>query len=412
MRAIFINRFYWPDEPATAQLLTDLAEALAARQLAVVVITSHPASPAVPAEETRRGVRILRVRGSRWAGRLGLVGKAADYGSFYVAALWRLALTAQRGDLVVAMTDPPLLGVGAWAIAGLRRTRLVHWAQDIYPELAIELAGQRWLRVLRPLRNLAWRRADRCVTLGADMAAVFAEAGVSGDKLSVAPNWAPAGLTPQPARSADALRTAWGLTDKFVVAYSGNLGRVHDLTPVLAVAEALREEPRIAFVFIGAGAQRGALQADASRRGLSNIQFRPAQPRTHLAAALALGDVHLVTLLPGCARYVFPSKLAGVAAVGRPVVFIGPRDSEIARLVTAPQRAFGYAFDRADTAAIAAALRTLAHDPAACTRLGSAAAGFAAGTGTAASAAARWHAWLAPCELAAPALPPLNSASP
>ena len=69
MRALFLNRFYWPDEPATAQLLTDLAEALAARQVTVVVITSHPDNPAVPAEETRRGVHILRVRGSRWAGR-------------------------------------------------------------------------------------------------------------------------------------------------------------------------------------------------------------------------------------------------------------------------------------------------------------------------------------------------------
>ena len=111
MRALFLNRFYWPDEPATAQLLTDLAEALAARPLAVVVITSHPGGPAVPAEETRRGVRILRVRGSRWALRLGLIGKAADYGSFYLAALWRLLLTARRGDTVVAMTDPPLLGL-------------------------------------------------------------------------------------------------------------------------------------------------------------------------------------------------------------------------------------------------------------------------------------------------------------
>jgi glycosyltransferase involved in cell wall biosynthesis len=243
-------------------------------------------------------------------------------------------------------------------------------------------------------------------------ATVFAAAGVAGDHLFIAPNWAPAGLTQQPAHAADALRSAWGLTDKFVVAYSGNLGRVHDLTPVLAVAEALRDEPRIGFVFIGAGAQRAALQTEAARRGLTNVQFRPPQPRLQLAAALALGDVHLVTLLPGCERYVFPSKLAGVAAVGRPVVFIGPRDSELARLVTAPHREFGYAFERADTTAIAAALRTLAHDAAACTRLGAAAAGFAAATGTAATAAARWHAWLAPGAPAVPGPRPPTSASP
>lgn len=412
MRAIFLNRFYWPDEPATAQLLTDLAEALAARNLPVIVITSHPGGPAVPADETRQGVRILRVRGSRWAARLGLLGKTADCGSFYLAALWRLAVTARRGDTVVAMTDPPLLGLGAWVIAGLRQTRLVHWAQDIYPELAVELAGQRWLRCLRPLRNLAWRRADRCVTLGSDMAAVLAEAGVPGEKISVAPNWAPTGPTPQSAHAAHALRAAWGLTGKFVVAYCGNLGRVHDLAPVLAVAQALRDEPRILFLFVGAGAQRATLRADAARLGLANVQFRPPQPRAQLAATLALGDAHLVTLLPGCERYVFPSKLAGVAAIGRPVVFIGPPGSEIARLITAPHHAFGYAFQRTATAAIAAALRALAADHALSTRLGATAAEFAAAIGGPAPAARRWHAWLAPGELAAPAHPPLNPVSP
>ncbi len=403
MRAIFLNRFYWPDEPATAQLLTDLAEALAARGLSVVVITSHPGSPDVPAAETHQGVRILRVRGSRWAARLGLVGKAVAYGSFFLGALWRLFLTTRRGDTIVAMTDPPLLGVGAWVVAGLCRTRLVHWAQDIYPELAIELSGQPWLQGLRPLRNLAWRRADRCVTLGSDMAGVFAEAGVAREKISVAPNWAPAGLTPHPAHTAAALRAAWGLTGKFVVAYSGNLGRVHDLSPVLAVAEALRAEPAIAFVFIGTGAQRAALETAASRLRLTNVQFRPPQPRAQLAAALALGDLHLVTLLPGCERYVFPSKLAGVAAIGRPVVFIGPLDSEIARLVTAPHREFGYAFDRTAIAAIAGAIQALSLDTAAHTRLSSAAAEFAATLARPATAATRWLAWLDAGRLAPPA---------
>ncbi|MCX6954317.1 MAG: glycosyltransferase family 4 protein, partial [Verrucomicrobia bacterium] len=351
MRTLFLNRFYWPDEPATAQLLTDLAESLAARGHEVVVIASHPGRPEVPATETRRGVRIVRVRGTRWA-RSGLVGKAVDYASFYVGALWRLLLTARHGDAVVALTDPPLLGVGVWLVTALRGARLFHWAQDIYPELAIELAGQRWLGLLRPLRDLAWRRAERCITLGADMAAIVAAAGVPAAKISLAPNWAPAGLAPQPAGAGDALRRDWGLVGKFVIAYSGNLGRVHDLDPVLAVAAELRADPRIVFLFVGGGARRAALETEAARLGLTNVQFRPAQPRAQLASALALGDVHLVTLLPGRERYVFPSKLYGIAAVGRPVVFIGPRGCELGRLVATPPHHFGRSFDRSEIGAI------------------------------------------------------------
>lgn len=395
MRFVFLNRFYWPDEPATAQLLTDLAEELARRGHAVVVITSHPGSSRVPREETHRGIRILRVRTPR---KLlpGVAGKALAYLTFFIGALWRALWSVRGGDALVALTDPPLIGVGAWLVGGLRGARLVHWAQDIYPEIAITLAGQRWLRVLIPLRNLAWRRADVCFTLGSDMASVLEHAGVPPCRLHLAPNWAPAGLAPQPAAVAAPLRAAWGLTGKFVVAYSGNLGRVHDLMPVLAVAAELRNDPDIAFVFIGQGAQRCALVAGAAQLGLTNVHFHPAQPRADLAATLAVGDVHLVTLLPGCETLVFPSKLYGIAAVARPVVVIAPAGCELARLVTTQD--FGRAFTRDQPAAIAAALCVLQADPALCARLGQAAARFAGINGHQA-AADRWETALADCPL-------------
>ncbi len=392
MRIIFINRFYWPDEPATAQLLTDLAEALAAAGHDVTVIASRPGDARVPRHETHRGVHIERVPSSR-ASHPGLAHKAADFATFHLGAMWRLFRLARRGETIIALTDPPLIGVGAWFVAALRGARLFHWVQDIYPELAIALADQGWLAVLRPLRNLAWRRADGCVTLGTDMAAVLSAAGVTAGKITVIPNWPPAGLTPQPPSAAAALRTTWRLQEKFVVAYSGNLGRVHDLDPVLALAAALRDDERIAFVFIGGGAQRLALEAEAARCHLGNVHFYPSQPRAQLASALALGDVHLVTLRPGCERYVFPSKLYGVAAVGRPVIVIGPRDSELARLVTAHD--FGRAFDRTEIDGLAAEIRALAGQPAECARRGAAAAQFARTHGGAPEAAARWQSLLA-----------------
>jgi len=177
-------------------------------------------------------------------------------------------------------------------------------------------------------------------------------------------------------------------------AYSGNLGRVHDLEPVLAIADALRTEPRFVFVFVGGGAQRQALEDVAVSRGLTNVQFRPAQPRARLAESLALGDAHLVTLLPGCERYVFPSKLYGIAAVGRPVVFIGPRDCELARLVTG--RDLGVAHERSQTTAIASSLRALADDPTRRARHAAAAQKFSAESGGADAAAARWDALFLP----------------
>ncbi|MDB6170430.1 MAG: hypothetical protein JWM88_3294 [Verrucomicrobia bacterium] len=355
-KIVFLNRFYWPEEPATAQLLADLAEELAGRGWRVRVIASHSGAAGIPAQETRHGVEIRRVRGTRWAGS-GVAGKAADFATFSLGALWALMLSVRRGDRVVALTDPPLLGIGAWVVARLRGARMFHWIQDIYPEIAVALTGHRWLIATRPWRNLAWRRADGCVTLGSDMASVLHEEGVREEKITVSANWAPAGLVTPGAAESGPLRAAWNLEGRFVVAYSGNLGRVHDLEPILEVAALLRNEPRVSFVFIGSGAQRDRLRALAEAKQLTNVGFHDAQPRRDLARTLALADLHLVTLLPGCERLVFPSKLYGIAAVGRPVIFVGPKESALARLVE--REGFGRAFGRTETSQIAEAIRSL-----------------------------------------------------
>jgi glycosyltransferase involved in cell wall biosynthesis len=382
VRIICLNRFYWPDETATAQLLTDLATGLAARGHSVTVIASRPVDSLTPSVETKAGVLIMRVGGTRW-GRRRLSGRAVDFATFLVAACWRLARTAQRGDVIIAMTDPPLLGVVVWPIARLKGARCVHWVQDIYPEVATALSGSPLIHVLgailRPLRNFTWRRSAGCVALGEDMAGFIRQMGVPSGTISVIPNWAPEGLEEQSAAAGAALRHTWGLQDKFVVAYSGNLGRVHDLDPVLALAGVLKDAARIAFVFVGGGAQRAALEQRATALGLANVHFQPAQPRQRLAETLAVGDIHLVTLHSGCAAFVFPSKLYGIAAVGRPMIFIGPRDCEPARIVTGQN--LGFAFTRDEVDAMANALRQLAADPGRQAAAGRAAAAFSRSEG-------------------------------
>jgi colanic acid biosynthesis glycosyl transferase WcaI len=358
-RLFFVNRFYWPDEPATAQLLTDLAEALAARGHAVTVITSHPREPGCPVLEKHNGVEILRIRGSR-LGHRNLVGRLIDFLSFSAGALRMLSARVKTGDSVVLMTDPPLLGCTATSVAWKRGAHVIHWIQDIYPEIATAVSGRKLPLLFRAWRNRTWRRADRCVVLGNDMARFVAACGVMTDKILVSPNWAPTGLAPWTELTHSGLRAEWGLEGKFIVGYSGNLGRVHDLDPVLAIAEALRNEPGIAFVFIGDGAQKPRLQSAVAAQQLTNVFFKPAQPRYRLGEVLSLPDLHLVTLRTGCEQLVFPSKLYGITAVGRPVLFIGPPRSEMAMLVKS--EGIGLTASREESEAAAAAIRLLRAD--------------------------------------------------
>jgi glycosyltransferase involved in cell wall biosynthesis len=392
-RLIFINRSFWPEETATAQLLTDLTGALAGRGCEVTVIASRPPTAVAEGAGAPPGVHREQIRSPR-TDRGGLAGKALELATFWWGALARLTRVLRRGDTIVVLTDPPLLDVPVAWLARARGARCFHWVQDIYPEIAIAVSGRRALRWLRPARNAGWRRAEACVVLSQEMAAVVARAGVPARRIRVIPNWAPAGLAPAPPEEIAALRDEWGVGHAFVVAYSGNLGRVHAVESVLQAAEALRSHPRIVFLFVGGGARRAQLAKAAARRGLTQVQFRPHQPRSRLAAVLGAADLHLVTLRPGCESYVFPSKLYGAAAVGRPVVFIGPVACEAARMVAAG--GWGLAFAPTDGPALARALADLSDDPAACGRLGRAALAFAAANGGVAAGVSAWAELLLP----------------
>lgn len=363
-RVVFLNRVYWPSTAATAQLLADLAEGLAARGREVHVIAAGEG----PARHN--GVTIHRTGGSERHG--GLLSRAINYGRYRRAAQRQLATLLQPGDVVVAMTDPPMLGAAITPVATARGVRVIHWIQDIYPEIVSAHFGPLFAPPLWPLRlrrDASWQTAARCVTLGEDMAQAVAARGVPADRMAIVPNWAPRELhIPALAEAIATRRADWGVMGKFVVAYSGNLGRVHEFAAILDAAGHLRLRPDIVFLFIGSGARFEEVRSAAKARGLANVRLLPPVPRAQLAPALAAADVHLVTLKPEFARLVYPSKLAGVLAAGRPVLFVGPVDGEIARLLERETR--GAAFAPADGAGLAAAIVRWQADPTRCQQSG------------------------------------------
>ena len=346
-RLIFVNRVYWPATAATAQLLTDLAESLAARGWPVHIICAGQASGA------HQGVIIHRTGADHQLG--GLCSRVRRYGDFNRRAEQQLATLAGPNDIVVLMTDPPLLGAHLTDLALRRGARVIHWIQDIYPEIITAHLGQltAWpLWPWRVKRNAAWQAAQGSVTLSASMVATIAAAAPTIAP-AIIPNWAPRELQVPPAAEAIATcRAKWGLADKCIVAYSGNLGRVHEFKTILAAAARLKNQPEIAFLFIGSGAHFDGLRSAATARQLTNISFLPPVSRENLAVALAATDIQLVTLNPAFTNLVYPSKLAGALAAERPVLFVGPARGEIAQLLTAED--CGRAVSPGDDEALAA----------------------------------------------------------
>src|SRR5882672_3496238 len=140
------------------------------------------------------------------------------------------------------------------------------------------------------------------------------------------------------------------------------MGRAHQLDCLIEAATLLRDEPTIAFLLVGDGPQRAALERAGRERGLANLQFRPYQPRSALRSSLTLPDVHAVSLNERLEGLMVPSKFVGVIALGKPVLWLGAEDGEVGALLRASQA--GIVIPAGNPAALAAAIRALARDPA------------------------------------------------
>lgn len=376
VRIHFINRYYRPDHSATAQILTGVAESLASRGHEVRVVTSRQyidePRAGLPIAETLDGVQIRRMRTPHF-GRGWILGRLLDYLGFYIGAAWRILVDARKGDVVVAKTDPPLLGVVLGPLATLRGALTVNWLQDVYPEVARRLGVLPMTRpiwgLLKHLRNRSLRHAAANVVIGRSMRALLTRRGIPTSKLTHIPNFSADMVHHVMPDPENPLRRQLGVApEDFVVAYSGNLGRAHPLESWLQAAKALRDHPRIHHLCIGGGAGRPALEQAVAEAELPRWHFLNYQPRERLSESLGAANMHLVMLNPLLEGLILPSKIYGVLACGRPCLYIGSEHSEIAALLC--ESACGETAAPADAAATAATIRAWADNRAHCEQMG------------------------------------------
>lgn len=339
-KLIFVNRYFYPDHSATSQLLTDLGlyltEHIGDREIHIVTSRQLYQDPNVELEqqELHQGIHIHRVYSTRF-GRGKLLGRSLDYLTFYLSSLFYLIFNVSKEDQVIAKTDPPLISVIAAIATRLRGAEQINWMQDMFPEIAtaLDISIPSFVtRLVTGARNWSLRVAKTNVVLGSKMADKLVENGISRDAIRIIDNWTVSDSITPVDRSDNRLAADWGLQESFVVEYSGNMGRAHEYDTILDAARRLRSE-NIVFLFIGSGALMDDLKQQVSRESLHNCQFKPYQDQDRLAESLSVGDAHLISLLPELEGLIVPSKLYGILGVGRPVIFIGSDDGEIARYI-------------------------------------------------------------------------------
>jgi colanic acid biosynthesis glycosyl transferase WcaI len=373
VKICFFNRSYWPDQAATGQFLTELAEDLVSRygdEVTVVAGRSLHASRAeagsrwnLVARETHQGVDIRRANGTTLRpGRF--VTRASNYVSYFGAATVA-SFGVGRPDVVVSLTDPPIVGLAALWAARRAGARFVFLCEDIFPEVAMLLDDFHNSAVngaLDRINRYLLRSADGIIALGDRMQRrLVEEKGADPARVHIIHNWADCeAIVPGP--KDNAFSREHGLADRFVLMHSGNVGMSQNLDVLVEAADRLRSRERLTIAIVGDGSRRRALEAMTAARGLTNVRFLPYQPKALLHDSFASADAFLVSLKAGIEGFIVPSKVYGILAAGRPYIAATDPSSEPAQI--ARESGCGLVAVPGDPAALADAIATLYDDPA------------------------------------------------
>jgi colanic acid biosynthesis glycosyl transferase WcaI len=299
MRLILLNQYEPPDPSPTAKLIGELADALRADGNQVTLIGSS---------------QNYRVRSRNRIGRLFRELKA-------LAELFWKVLTAKRADVIVSTSSPPGLLVIATVLCFLKRAKSVHWALDLYPELALTLGSRvpEWIaRILYAVTRICYRAAATVICLDEDMRDHIKR--LYGVRSEIIQPWLLYKLESIRPSALD-----YPAKDPFVWLYSGNLGRAHEWETLLDAQRILEDRGlNISLVFQGDGPARPMAEERVAKLQLQRVQWRPYAAETELSDALLRAHATVVTQKPSTQGLLWPSKLGLLVCLPRPIIFVGP----------------------------------------------------------------------------------------
>ena len=302
MRILFLNQYFPPDPAPTGVLLRQLGDALEADGHTVDFVAARQDYHA----------------GQDKGGRLMREFKA-------LVTLLIDGCLRPRADVVISASSPPCLLFVATLVALRHRARSFHWIMDLYPEIAValgEIPDGILSKIVACLMGRCYRKCEKVVVLDEDMAERLRVHGVEPEMIRP---WIFEEIA-QPVAQTLAPHAQWTWI------YSGNLGRGHDWQTLLEAQAILEQQsPDIRLLFQGGGPQWTAAQKRAAALGLKRCEFKPYVERDTLRESLMQCRCCVVTQLPTVRGMLWPSKLALLLTLPRPLLWVGPRDGSTAR---------------------------------------------------------------------------------
>jgi putative colanic acid biosynthesis glycosyltransferase WcaI len=389
-----------PDVNPTGLLMSQLCEGLMACGHEVTVITAFPHYENFRIWNDYRGKLVER---SRYCdmdvlrlyvyapGKKNMFNRLLSYLSYNALATIAGASSRSRWDVILCPNGSFFSGLSGWLIGKVKAAPFIYNVQDLYPDVPVragQLRNRYAIRALKSMEAFMYRKAAHITVISPSMRDNLISKGVSGQKISVIPNFVDTDFI-RPLPKVNDFSRQHDLCDKFVITYAGNLGYVYDLETLLDAAALLASEKNLLFVIVGNGVTKPLLEKKAGELKLANVRFMPFQPREHLPWLRASSDVQVSLYKNGAATESFPSKIYEIMASGRPLLASAEGASGVESLVQTA--GCGLCVRPGDPAQLGRAILDLYRDSSLCEAMGRRGRRYAEENYSKQAAVARYH---------------------
>ncbi len=336
-RIWIVTELFYPETFSTGHILTKIAEGLA-QYYKVGVLTRIPDSDKsnILNYEEYNNITIHRFK-TLTTNVNKLILRIINSIMFSFLIFWKILFYINKGDIILVVTNPPSLPFIAAFASWLKGAKSILIIHDVYPDVlvAINLIKKNSLitKLFDYLTRYLYNSVAHIIVLGRDMKKIVSEKLIKNTKIDIITNWADLLEIFSYQRKTNSLLSELGIQNKFVVQYSGNMGRTHGLEILVDASQKLIEIDKIHFLFIGTGAKRMWLERTVVDYKLKNVTLLPPQPKSDLCDTLNACDVAIISFIPGMSGLSVPSRMYNILAAGKPIIAVTDPDSELAMLI-------------------------------------------------------------------------------
>ncbi len=358
-KLLIYAHYYAPDVASTGQILQDQAEGMK-DEFDVTVICTVPSYTGTIDEQYKEnkfykevinGVKIIRVPVPEFskASKKSRIKNLAAY--FFNAR--KVTRKLDHFDYVFTISQPPIMGgmLGVYGKKVLRteagnHPKFIYCIQDFNPE---QIMATGYIKIPFLMKAAMWldkrscRKSDLVITVGRDLVETLKKRfdGSAVPKHTMINNWIDEKeIYPLPSDNQGVFefKKKYGLENKFIIMYSGNIGLYYDLEGLIRVIENFKGSKTadgrdVIFAFVGAGSVLDKLVSYKEEHKLDNVVFIPYQDKDKLIYSLNAADVHWCVNAKGIKGVSCPSKFYGIAGVAKPVLAVLEKGSEVEMLI-------------------------------------------------------------------------------